>query len=62
MLLKNLLFFRKLAFPDSLFKPKHHYLLHYRQLIQQFGPLGKVWTLDLKISIKFSKESQTIDD
>lgn len=26
-------------------KPKHHYLMHYPELILQFGPLIKLWTL-----------------
>jgi len=26
-------------------RPKHHYLQHYPDLIEEFGPLMKVWTL-----------------
>lgn len=36
---------RKLLFPDSLLKPKHHYLRHYPALILKFGPLIRLWTM-----------------
>lgn len=49
-------FFRKLAFPNNSFKPKHHYLNHYPQLIEQFGPLGKVWTLRFENKHQFFKK------
>lgn len=36
---------RKLLFPDSPLKPKHHYLRHYPALILKFGPLIRLWTM-----------------
>lgn len=35
----------KILFPEATLKPKHHYILHYPYLINQFGPLRLVWTL-----------------
>lgn len=32
-------------FPDNPLKPKHHYVSHYPELIFQFGPLIRLWTL-----------------
>ncbi len=32
-------------FPDCPLKPKHHYMLHYTDLILKFGPLIRLWTL-----------------
>lgn len=32
-------------FPNKPLKPKHHYLQHYPELIYQFGPLIRLWTL-----------------
>lgn len=37
--------FRQSLFPDRTLKPKHHFVMHYPSLIQQFGPLRHVWTL-----------------
>ncbi|KAK0149313.1 hypothetical protein N1851_009969 [Merluccius polli] len=34
-----------LYLPDSPLKPKHHYVLHYPDLILNFGPLIRLWTL-----------------
>ena len=36
---------RKLLFPDSSMKPKHHYLSHYASLTIKFGPLIRLWTM-----------------
>ena len=36
---------RHSLFPDKVLKPKHHFLAHYPQLIVQFGPLIRLWTL-----------------
>lgn len=48
-ILQNLLFeymnLRIKIFPSSSLKPKHHYMLHYPYLINQFGPLRHLWTL-----------------
>ena len=42
---EDYLFERKLQFPDTPLKPKHHYLYHYPELILAFGPLVRLWTL-----------------
>lgn len=36
---------RKSMFPDYPLRPKHHYMLHYPDLILKFGPLIRLWTL-----------------
>lgn len=36
---------RTVTFPNKPLKPKHHYLVHYPELILQFGPLIRLWTL-----------------
>jgi len=35
----------KCLFPDTNFKPKHHFVEHYPDLIRQFGPLCNMWTM-----------------
>ena len=35
----------KELFPDKTFKPKQHYLLHYPDLILEYGPLVRCWCL-----------------
>ena len=35
----------KILFPDKPFKPKHHYIEHYPELIREQGPLVHVWTM-----------------
>ena len=46
---------RARLFPDTSLRPKHHYLLHYAELIRQFGPLIWVWTLRFESKHKFFK-------
>lgn len=36
------------VFPDEKLQPKHHYVEHYPQLIQTFGPLSDLWTMQGK--------------
>ena len=36
---------RARLFPNKSLKPKHHYLLHYAELICKFGPLIRVWAM-----------------
>ncbi|KAL0148647.1 hypothetical protein M9458_055974, partial [Cirrhinus mrigala] len=36
---------RKMSFPSHPLKPKHHYMSHYPELIERFGPLIRLWTL-----------------
>lgn len=33
------------VFPNNKLLPKHHYIEHYPQLIQLFGPLVGLWTI-----------------
>ena len=35
---------RQATFPEQLFKPKDHYLLHYPEQCRRFGPLVNVWS------------------
>lgn len=41
-------------FPQPL-RPKHHFLIHYPELILKFGPLIKVWTLRFESKHTFFK-------
>lgn len=43
-------------FPDHPLKPKHHYLLHYPDLILKFGPLIRLWTLRFESKHSYFKE------
>ena len=43
-------------FPDHPLKPKHHYLCHYPELILQFGPLIRLWTLRFESKYTFFKQ------
>ena len=45
VLIEEYLEFRKKLFPTKSLKPKHHFLHHYPELILQFGPLIRLWTL-----------------
>ncbi|KAL3986654.1 KRAB domain-containing zinc finger protein [Sarotherodon galilaeus] len=44
------------VFPNETIRPKHHYIEHYPQLIQKFGPLSAVWTMRFEGKHKFFKE------
>lgn len=46
---------RRNLFPDIKLKPKHHFLMHYPYLIQQFGPLRHLWTLRHESKHKYFK-------
>lgn len=46
---------RQSLFPDVSIKPKHHYLLHYPQLIKQFGPLRYLWTMRFESKHQYFK-------
>ena len=43
-------------FPGVKWKPKHHYLLHYSELILQFGPLIRLWALRLERKHTYFKQ------
>lgn len=45
ILIKEYLELRKLMFPESKLKPKHHFLCHYSALLLKFGPLVRLWML-----------------
>ncbi|XP_049517976.1 uncharacterized protein LOC125943242 [Dermacentor silvarum] len=43
-------------FPLQKLKPKHHYMLHYSELIEEFGPLVHVWTMKFEGKHQYFKE------
>lgn len=45
LLVEEYLESRAIVFSDEPLKPKHHFLLHYPDLIIKFGPLIRLWTL-----------------
>lgn len=45
LLVEEYLESRAAVFSDQPLKPKHHFLLHYPDLIIKFGPLIRLWTL-----------------
>ena len=45
----------KEVFPDTNFRPKHHFLEHYPQLICKFGPLVALWTMRFEAKHSFFK-------
>lgn len=47
---------RSALFPLHKIRPKHHYMLHYSELIQQFGPLSHVWTLKFESKHQYFKQ------
>ncbi len=47
---------RKQAFPNHPLKPKHHYVSHYPELIVQFGPLIRLWTLRFESKHTYFKQ------
>lgn len=47
---------RKALFPSHKLKPKHHFLVHYPELILQFGPLIRLWTLRFESKHTYFKE------
>ena len=55
-LISEYLYDRKHLFPEQRFIPKHHYLAHYADLILQFGPLIRVWTMRFESKHKYFKQ------
>lgn len=43
-------------FPGFPLKPKHHYLCHYPELIIQFGPLIRLWTMRFESKHTYFKQ------
>jgi hypothetical protein len=44
-----------LLFPGKKFKPKHHYVEHYPELIAEFGPLLFMWTMRFEAKHSYCK-------
>lgn len=44
------------TFPNFRLKRKHHFIMHYPQLIKAFGPLSDVWTMHFEGKHKFFKK------
>jgi hypothetical protein len=42
-------------FPNNQLLPKHHFLCHYPELIREYGPLGKFWTLPFEHKHQYFK-------
>lgn len=43
-------------FPDVSLLPKHHYLVHYPQMISCFGPLISLWSMRFEAKHSFFKQ------
>ncbi|XP_065683273.1 uncharacterized protein LOC136096064 [Hydra vulgaris] len=56
-LIERYLALRHSIFPDIALRPKHHYLAHYPDLIIQFGPLIRLWTLRFGQKHQFFKRA-----
>jgi len=56
VLIDEYLYIRKQTFADHPLKPKHHYLNHYPELIVQFGPLIRLWTLRFESKHTYFKQ------
>ncbi|XP_040356974.1 uncharacterized protein LOC120840351 isoform X1 [Ixodes scapularis] len=50
------LYHRQVKFPEVKLRPKHHYMMHYGDLIQEFGPLCHVWTLRFESKHRYFKD------
>lgn len=46
------------TFPAFKLHPKHHFIEHYPQMIETFGPLVDVWTMRFEGKHKFKKSSK----
>lgn len=56
VLIEEYLLSRKQAFPHHRLKPKHHYMSHYPELIIQFGPLIRLWTMRFESKHTYFKQ------
>jgi hypothetical protein len=54
-LIREYFFYRKEAFPTANLTPKHHYIVHYPDLIMKFGPLSMLWTFRFESKHKYFK-------
>ena len=55
-LIEDYMLERVAMFPEQKLRPKHHYLLHYPQLIIQLGPMIRLWTMRFESKHTFFKE------
>lgn len=56
VLIDEYLLCRIQTFPDNSLKPKHLYISHYPELIIQFGPLIRLWTLRFESKHTYFKQ------
>lgn len=56
LLIEEYLEARAVVFSHSPLKPKHHFLLHYPDLILKFGPLIRLWTLHFESKHTYFKQ------
>lgn len=56
ILIEEYVHLRHTMFPDRRLKPKHHFLLHYPDLILHFGPLIRLWTLRFESKHSYFKQ------
>lgn len=56
LLVEEYLESRAAIFSDRPLKPKHHFLLHYPDLIIKFGPLIRLWTLRFESKHTYFKQ------
>ena len=56
VLLEEYLEARSFLFKDVPLKPKHHYLMHYPDLILKLGPLIRLWTLRFEAKHTYFKQ------
>lgn len=56
VLVEEYIFSRRDTFPNQPLKPKHHYVLHYPDLIICFGPLIRLWTLRFESKHTYFKQ------
>lgn len=54
-LLREYVSLRSKLFPNEKLRPKHHFILHYHDLILKFGPLRNLWTLRFESKHKYFK-------
>ena len=55
VLIEEYITLRIKKFSDVRLRPKHHYLMHYPELILQFGPLIRLWTMRMESKHTFFK-------
>lgn len=56
MLIEEYLEMRSKKFPGKSLQPKHHYLVHYPELILHFSPLIQSWTLHFESKHSYFKQ------